>query len=93
MATILRRYCPVCKTNGPAEKRGSNSALHVILSLCTAGLWIPIWIIIDASKGYACRTCGASTSSPFLRTLVRAVVIGAAILIAIAFVSKIVGTN
>lgn len=90
MATILRRYCPVCKVNGPAEKRSSNNLLHVILCLCTCCLWVPFWILIDASKGYACRTCGASTKSPFLRSLIRAIVMTAVIVIAILFVMRIV---
>lgn len=90
MATILRRYCPVCKANGPAEKRSSNSALHVILCLCTCGLWIPFWILIDGTKGYACRTCGASTRSPLLRSLTRAIVVGVALIAAILFVMRIV---
>ena len=91
MGTVLRRYCPVCKATVAAEKQPTNTALHVVLCLATAGLWIPVWIIWSGMKGYACRTCGGSTKSPMLRSLVRAVVTLAAVVGAIYFVVKVSG--
>ena len=40
MAVVLRRYCPVCKTIKPAEKQPENTAMHVILCLCTGLIWL-----------------------------------------------------
>jgi hypothetical protein len=40
-------------------------------------------------KGYACRTCGAATKSPMLRSLFRAGVTLVAVIAAILFVMKI----
>lgn len=90
MATVLRRYCPVCKTIVPAEKQPENTAMHVMLCLCTLSLWLPIWMIWSGLKGYACRTCGAATKSPMLRSLVRAIVVLVVVIAAIVFVMKIV---
>lgn len=89
MGTVLRRYCPVCKAIVPAEKQPENTAMHVMLCLCTLSLWLPIWMIWSAMKGYACRTCGAATKSPMLRTMFRAGVTLVAVIAAILFVMKI----
>lgn len=31
--------------------RKTNHALHLILTILTAGLWLPVWIIIAATNG------------------------------------------
>lgn len=33
------------------QPRGTNHGLHIILSLLTAGLWIPVWLIVWAANG------------------------------------------
>lgn len=86
MATILRRYCPVCKTKVAAVKRQTNHLLHFLISLFIWP-WLVMWILIAGTKGYACSTCGATTKSPLLRSLVSlvfATVAGLAVLLALA---------
>lgn len=40
----------MAQTYKTVEKRGANHALHLVLSIFTAGIWIPFWIIA-AMKG------------------------------------------
>lgn len=35
----------------PPQKKGVNHALHIILSICTCGIWIPVWLVWSAIKG------------------------------------------
>lgn len=46
-----------------AEKQTPNHVLHLLLSVVTAGFWIPIWILIILFGGgpYKCPSCGART--------------------------------
>jgi len=48
-----------------AEKQTPNNVLHLLLSVVTAGLWIPIWILllIFGGSAYRCPHCGAKTKS------------------------------
>lgn len=90
MPVVLRRYCPVCKAIKPAEKQSENTALHVVLCICTGLIWLPIWMIWSGLKGYACRECGATTQSPMLRTMFRAGVALAMAVAAILVVMKLI---
>lgn len=46
-----------------AERQTPNHLLHLVLSLVTAGLWLPIWILVALFAGgsYRCPRCGART--------------------------------
>ena len=47
-----------------AEKQTPNHLLHLILTIITAGLWVPIWILLTLFSGpYRCPHCGAKTMS------------------------------
>lgn len=37
------------------QKRGANHTLHIVLTICTFGLWLPIWAIASA-KGRKTKT-------------------------------------
>jgi hypothetical protein len=43
-----------------AQKNTPNHVLHLILSLVTFGLWLPIWLLISAGGlgGWRCTQCG-----------------------------------
>ncbi len=38
-----------------------NHILHLVLSLFTCGLWLPVWLIIVLASigGYRCSKCGS----------------------------------
>jgi hypothetical protein len=46
-----------------AERQTPNHILHLLLSVFTAGFWIPVWIlvILFGSGSYCCPRCGAKT--------------------------------
>lgn len=46
-----------------AERQTPNHILHLLLSVITAGFWIPIWILVAllGSGAYRCPRCGAKT--------------------------------
>jgi hypothetical protein len=46
-----------------AERQTPNHLVHLLLSLVTAGLWLPIWIVITlvSSSAYRCPKCGSKT--------------------------------
>lgn len=54
------RYCKYCNTHVMAVANTPNHILHLLLTVCSGGLWIPIWVIVIlASAGnYRCSQCG-----------------------------------
>jgi cytochrome c biogenesis protein CcdA len=48
-----------------AERQTPNHVLHLLLSIFTAGFWIPVWIVVAifTSGAYRCPRCGAKTRS------------------------------
>jgi len=60
----LRRYCPDDDRMVLAEKQTPNHVMHLLLSVVTVGLWIPIWAIAQITSelgAYQCPNCGAKT--------------------------------
>lgn len=53
-------FCPHCQKQVMAQGTKPNHILHVILSLVTLGLWLPVWLVITLAKsgGYRCTQCG-----------------------------------
>ncbi len=53
------KYCKYCGQQRKFERPGTNHILHLILSILTVGLWIPVWIL-SAIKigGWRCSFCG-----------------------------------
>ena len=58
---MARQYCPTCKTTVKAERAPTSHVLHLLLTLITAGLWLPVWIIVAMSASYTCAVCGSRT--------------------------------
>ena len=54
------KTCWHCKTEVLAQKNTPNHILHLILSIVTLGLWLPVWLIISLVNigGYRCPECG-----------------------------------
>lgn len=58
---FARRYCVPCEQYVLAQKQGPNHILHLLLSLITFGVWVPVWIIVTVwswPTPYRCPTCG-----------------------------------
>jgi len=63
MATsTIRRNCKTCGQQRPFTKEKVNHVLHLILSVCTVGLWAGIvWLplmILNMFKSWRCTFCG-----------------------------------
>jgi len=53
------RWCRSCDSQVRAQRPGANHILHLLLSLITAGLWIPIWVLSCVRfGGWRCVFCG-----------------------------------
>ncbi len=54
-------FCKQCNAQSKVERKGVNHILHLILSLCTLGLWLFVWIGTAIKwGGWRCATCGST---------------------------------
>jgi hypothetical protein len=66
-------YCEVCDKQTLHTKDRVNHVLHLILSICTLGLWLIVWLVLGISNSTAkprCAVCGTrrgETNDPELR--------------------------
>lgn len=60
-----RRYCPEDARYVLAVRNKPSHVLHLLLSVVTAGCWIPIWVLIAmlSDAGYRCPNCGGRTAA------------------------------
>lgn len=58
MAKIARRWCETCQDMVRGDWSGPNHILHLLLSIVTVGLWLPVWLILSLGGGYHCNHCG-----------------------------------
>lgn len=57
--TQQSRYCSYCRRQVLATQYGPPVAVHVLMTLFTCGLWLPVLLLIMAfATGYRCQTCG-----------------------------------
>jgi hypothetical protein len=58
-----RMYCPEERSMVLAERQTPNHVLHLLLSVVTAGFWLPVWLLaaIWAAGPYRCPRCGEKT--------------------------------
>ena len=57
-----QRLCRHCDHLVLAQRQKQNDILHLLMSLVTAGLWIPVWIIMGmVNSGWRCPQCGSKT--------------------------------
>jgi hypothetical protein len=62
-------YCATCGRQTLHTKERVNHILHLILSVLTAGLWIPVWIFLGATNSAERTRCSVCGSKPGLGTL------------------------
>ncbi len=70
---ISRLYCPQCRSQTVHEAKDVSHVLHLILSVLTGGLWLPIWLWygLGGSRVYHCRQCGSEYRSTLSRWTAR----------------------
>lgn len=57
-------FCKVCQRQVMIRRAGTNHVLHLLLSIFTAGLWLPIWILSSIKiGGWRCSACGSRTTA------------------------------
>jgi hypothetical protein len=60
MSVQSMKKCKACSKMTMHVQPATSHILHLILSLITFGLWIPIWVLLAASHGSQaqCTECG-----------------------------------
>lgn len=61
--TSASRYCHHCQDRTLAIKNTPNHVLHLILSVCTAGVWLLVWgglMLFNLASPYRCNRCGTA---------------------------------
>lgn len=53
-------HCKNCQSETIHERPSTSHVLHLLLSVITVGLWIPVWILVALSNSNQglCLTCG-----------------------------------
>ncbi len=62
----IKRYCKQCEAYRMFIRPRPNHILHLLLSVFTVGLWLPIWLLIGfltVLKPFRCPVC---TSNKFM---------------------------
>lgn len=50
--------CKACRFN-TAMRPGANHLMHLVLSVLTGGLWLPVWLLCAIRfGGWTCVQCG-----------------------------------
>lgn len=52
-----RKWCKECDRYVLATAQGANHILHLLLSLISFGLWLPIWFLCCLVR-FRCPQCG-----------------------------------
>jgi len=55
-------FCTVCKEQRKFERRSQNHILHLLLTLCTCGLWLLVWMAVRKGK-WMCGQCGSQLNT------------------------------
>lgn len=62
MSTITtRRNCRTCGQKRLFAKEKQSNVLHLLLTVLTCGLWLPVWLLVAvlvAFRPYRCTVCG-----------------------------------
>jgi hypothetical protein len=57
------QFCTGCNRQTLARRKTPSHVLHLLLTIFTAGLWLPVWILccVRIGSGWRCATCGRIT--------------------------------
>ena len=57
-------FCKRCNAHRLVRKKRASHVFHLLLTLFTAGLWLPIWCLHSIRiGGWRCSQCGAKIRS------------------------------
>lgn len=57
-------WCPYCEERVMVRRRAPNHVLHLLLAICTAGLWVLVWFFSSLKVGgWRCPKCGSKAST------------------------------
>lgn len=77
-------FCPICEKQKKIQRPRINHVLHLLLSLCTLGIWIFVWILLSIRIGeWRCSTCGTRVKRTSEIILMKSLIILLAILLII----------
>jgi len=56
----LMQFCKRCDKSTSHIGPGTSHLLHLVLSIITFGIWLPVWLLTDIfnSSELACSQCG-----------------------------------
>jgi len=57
----IRANCRTCGSPRLFKKEGTSNILHLLFTVMTFGVWLPIWIlcaVLNAFKPFRCIICG-----------------------------------
>jgi hypothetical protein len=60
----IMKYCATCQKQTPQIRPRASNVLHLLMSVITLGLWLPVWFIIglrNTSARPLCTVCGNDT--------------------------------
>ena len=61
-------YCRACGRRAAIHRPGTNHVLHLLLTLFSFGLWLPLWVLGSIQfGGWRCVACGMKASKSFGR--------------------------
>lgn len=88
-------HCRACQRNVLATRNGPNHVAHLLVSIVTAGIWIPFWIILSVfPPGWMCSQCGAKVSGSagfsFGRVLIIVFLVVVVVIVGLAAVTVLV---
>lgn len=63
---IAKGKCPQCGTVKVEIQKTSN-IFHLIMSIVTSGLWLPIWLISSFFQIAKCSFCGGNATKDFFQ--------------------------
>ena len=57
-------FCKSCDKQVMVRRKGTNHILHLLLTVFTAGIWLPIWLLsCFRFGGWRCTQCGGKKVS------------------------------
>ena len=63
---IAKGKCSQCGTV-KIEVQKTNNILHLLLSVFTSGLWLPIWLFSSFFQMAKCSICGGNATKSFFQ--------------------------
>lgn len=60
----IMKHCRHCDDNIIHLQQKPSHVLHLLLTIFTVGIWLPIWILVAIDKsGHQCTRCATKTST------------------------------